>query len=89
IATPPQKRLSVKTFVQQKDDTAIKEAILRELLRGGQVYYLHNDIDSMQRTADDLRKLVPDARVGIAHGQMRERELEQVMGDFYHKRFNV
>jgi transcription-repair coupling factor (superfamily II helicase) len=89
IATPPQKRLSVKTFVQQKDDTAIKEAILRELLRGGQVYYLHNDIDSMQRTADDLRKLVPDARVGIAHGQMRERELEAVMSDFYHRRFNV
>ncbi|MEP5052815.1 MAG: TRCF domain-containing protein, partial [Alloalcanivorax venustensis] len=81
--------LSVKTFVQQKDDTAIKEAILRELLRGGQVYYLHNDIDSMQRTADDLRKLVPDARVGIAHGQMRERELEAVMSDFYHRRFNV
>ncbi|MCK5886398.1 MAG: DEAD/DEAH box helicase, partial [Alcanivorax sp.] len=72
IATPPQKRLSVKTFVQQKDDTAIKEAILRELLRGGQVYYLHNDIDTMERTAEDIRKLVPDARVGIAHGQMRE-----------------
>ena len=89
IATPPQKRLSVKTFVQQKDDTAIKEAILRELLRGGQVYYLHNDIDTMARTAEDIRKLVPDARVGIAHGQMRERELEAVMSDFYHRRFNV
>ena len=89
IATPPQKRLSVKTFVQQKNSTAIKEAILRELLRGGQVYYLHNDIDTMARTADELRKMVPDARVGIAHGQMRERELEAVMSDFYHRRFNV
>jgi transcription-repair coupling factor (superfamily II helicase) len=89
IATPPQKRLSVKTFVQQHNDTTIKEALLRELLRGGQVYYLHNDIDTMDRTAADIRKLVPDARVGIAHGQMRERELEAVMSDFYHRRFNV
>ncbi|WP_290538127.1 transcription-repair coupling factor [Alcanivorax sp.] len=89
IATPPQKRLSVKTFVQQHNDTTIKEALLRELLRGGQVYYLHNDIDTMERTAADIRKLVPDARVGIAHGQMRERELEAVMSDFYHRRFNV
>lgn len=89
IATAPQKRLSVKTFVQQRNSTGIKEAILRELLRGGQVYYLHNDIDTMARTAEELRKLVPDARVGQAHGQMRERELEAVMGDFYHRRFNV
>lgn len=89
IATPPEKRLSVKTFVQQKDDTTLKEAILRELLRGGQVYFLHNDIDTMQRAADHIRELVPDARVGIAHGQMRERELEAVMSDFYHRRFNV
>ena len=89
IATPPQKRLSVKTFVQQRHSAAIKEAILRELLRGGQVYYLYNDIDTMARTADELREWVPDARVGIAHGQMRERELEAVMGDFYHRRFNV
>ena len=89
IATPPQKRLSVKTFVQQHNDTVIKEALLRELLRGGQVYYLHNDIDTMEKTAADIRKLVPDARVGVAHGQMRERELEAVMSDFYHRRFNV
>jgi transcription-repair coupling factor (superfamily II helicase) len=89
IATPPQKRLSVKTFVQQHNDTTIKEALLRELLRGGQVYYLHNDIGTMDRTAEDIRKLIPDARVGIAHGQMRERELEAVMSDFYHRRFNV
>jgi len=89
IATPPEKRLSVKTFVQQHDDSVIKEAILRELLRGGQVYYLHNDIDSMGRTAEAIRNMVPDARVGTAHGQMRERELEAVMSDFYHRRFNV
>ena len=89
IATPPQRRLSVKTFVQQHDAPLVKEAILRELLRGGQVYYLHNDIDTMTRTANEIRELVPDARVGIAHGQMRERELESVMSDFYHRRFNV
>ncbi|MBZ2188043.1 transcription-repair coupling factor [Alcanivorax sp. JB21] len=89
IATPPEKRLSVKTFVQQKNPIAIKEAILRELLRGGQVYFLHNDIDSMARSAEEIRELVPDARVGIAHGQMRERDLEQIMSDFYHRRFNV
>jgi transcription-repair coupling factor (superfamily II helicase) len=89
IATPPEKRLSVKTFVQQKDQTTVKEAILRELLRGGQVYFLHNDIDTMERAAREIRELVPDARVGIAHGQMRESELEAVMSDFYHRRFNV
>ena len=89
IATPPERRLSVKTFVQQKNAAVIKEAILRELLRGGQLYYLHNDIDSMRRVAEELQALVPDARIAIAHGQMRERELEQVMSDFYHRRFNV
>ncbi len=89
IATPPEKRLSVKTFVQQRDDTVVKEAILRELLRGGQVYFLHNDIDSMARAAREISDMVPDARVGTAHGQMRERELEAVMSDFYHRRFNV
>ena len=89
IATPPARRLSVKTFVQQKQGAVVREALSRELLRGGQVYYLHNDIDTMARTAEELRKLVPDARVAIAHGQMRERELEAVMSDFYHRRFNV
>ncbi|MDF1781073.1 MAG: transcription-repair coupling factor [Alcanivoracaceae bacterium] len=89
IATPPEKRLSVKTFVQQRDPSIIKEAILRELLRGGQVYFLHNDIDSMENTAREISRLVPDARVVTAHGQMRERDLESVMSDFYHRRFNV
>ena len=89
IATPPARRLSVKTFVRQRDDVMVKEAILREILRGGQVYFLHNDVATIEKTAEDLRHLIPEARVGVAHGQMRERQLEQIMSDFYHKRFNV
>ncbi len=89
IATPPARRLSVKTFVRQRDDAMVKEAILREILRGGQVYFLHNDVSTIEKTAEDLRRLIPEARVGVAHGQMRERQLEQIMSDFYHKRFNV
>ncbi|WP_255482919.1 transcription-repair coupling factor [Marinobacterium marinum] len=89
IATPPARRLSIKTFVRQHEKPMIKEAILRELLRGGQVYYLHNEVKSIEKVATDINELVPEARVAIGHGQMRERELEQVMSDFYHKRFNV
>lgn len=89
IATPPARRLSVKTFVRQRDEPMVKEAILREILRGGQVYFLHNNVTSIEKTAADLRQLIPEARVGVAHGQMRERDLEQIMKDFYHKRFNV
>ncbi|SBS30291.1 Transcription-repair-coupling factor [Marinomonas aquimarina] len=89
IATPPAKRLSVKTFVKQKDSHQIREAILRELYRGGQVYFLHNEVQSIEKAAEDLKELVPEARVIVGHGQMRERELEQVMSDFYHKRANV
>nr|WP_218878630.1 transcription-repair coupling factor [Pseudomonas flavescens] len=89
IATPPARRLSVRTFVMEQNNPTIKEALLRELLRGGQVYYLHNDVKSIEKCAADLAALVPEARIGIGHGQMHERELEQVMGDFYHKRFNV
>ena len=89
IATPPARRLSVKTFVRQREDAMVKEAILREILRGGQAYFLHNDVASIEKTAEDLRTLIPEARVGVAHGQMRERELEKIMSDFYHKRFNV
>ncbi|PIE23817.1 MAG: transcription-repair coupling factor [Neptuniibacter caesariensis] len=89
IATPPAKRLSVKTFVRHSDTTLVKEAILRELLRGGQVYYLHNEVKSIEKSAEELRALVPEARIGVGHGQMRERELEQVMSDFYHKRYNI
>lgn len=86
IATPPARRLAVKTFVQEHTDASIKEAILRELLRGGQVYFLHNEVDTIERAAENIRMLVPEARVAVAHGQMRERELEQVMQQFYHKR---
>jgi transcription-repair coupling factor (superfamily II helicase) len=89
IATPPARRLSVRTFVMEQNRPTIKEALLRELLRGGQVYYLHNDVKSIEKCATELAALVPEARIGIGHGQMHERELEQVMGDFYHKRFNV
>ena len=73
----------------QKTEALMKEAILRELLRGGQVYLLHNDVASIERMAETIRELVPEARVGVAHGQMQERQLEQVMQQFYHKKFNV
>lgn len=89
IATPPARRLSVKTFVREFERNSIKEAILRELLRGGQVYYLHNEVKTIEETARKIAELVPEARVIVGHGQMRERELEQVMTDFYHKRYNV
>ena len=89
IATPPARRLAVKTFVRESHPMVIKEAILRELLRGGQVYYLHNEVESIEQCARELGELVPESRIGIAHGQMRERELEQVMSQFYHKQFNV
>jgi len=89
IATPPAKRLSVKTFVREHDKNLVKEAILRELMRGGQVYYLHNEVKDIENVASKLQELVPEARIKIGHGQMRERELEAVMSDFYHKRFNV
>ncbi|NWN82601.1 MAG: transcription-repair coupling factor [Halomonas sp.] len=89
IATPPARRLSVKTFVQRHDQAVLKEAILREILRGGQVYLLHNDVKTIETTAETVRELVPDARVGVAHGQLPERALERVMSDFYHKRHNV
>ncbi|WP_044875078.1 transcription-repair coupling factor [Pseudomonas sp. LFM046] len=89
IATPPARRLSVRTFVMERQKTAIKEALLRELLRGGQVYYLHNEVATIEKCAAELAELVPEARIAVGHGQMRERELEQVMSDFYHKRFNV
>ena len=89
IATPPAKRLAVKTFVREYDEPTIREAILREILRGGQVYVLQNNVDNIEKTATTLAELVPEARITIAHGQMRERELERIMTDFYHQRFNV
>lgn len=89
IATPPARRLSVKTFVREHDEALIKEAILREIVRGGQVYYLHNEVKTIDKAARDLAEMLPEIRVGVGHGQMRESELEQVMSDFYHKRHNV
>ncbi|MDI9818368.1 MULTISPECIES: transcription-repair coupling factor [unclassified Legionella] len=89
IATPPAKRLAIKTFWQEKSDFTLREAILREILRGGQVYFLHNDIQTIERVCQDLQLLAPEAKIRSAHGQMRERELERIMSDFYHHRFNV
>ncbi len=89
IATPPANRLAVQTFVHAWDDALLREAFQRELARGGQVYFLHNDVESIGRMHDQLQALVPDARIGIAHGQMPERELERVMLDFHKQRFNV
>ena len=89
IATPPAKRMSIKTFVQEKRKHVIKEAINRELQRGGQVFYLHNEVQNIQNTADELAELVPEARIGIGHGQMPKRELERVMSEFYHRQVNL
>ncbi|WP_193745734.1 transcription-repair coupling factor [Dickeya dadantii] len=89
IATPPARRLAVKTFVREYDSLVVREAILREILRGGQVYYLYNDVENIEKAAQRLNELVPEARIAIGHGQMRERDLERVMNDFHHQRFNV
>ena len=89
IATPPSHRLAVKTFVAPWDTATIKEAFQRELARGGQIYFLHNEVETIEKTARELGELIPEARLRIAHGQMPERELEQVMLDFYRQRFNV
>jgi transcription-repair coupling factor (superfamily II helicase) len=89
ITTPPQKRLSIKTFVTSWSEGVIREAVMRELKRGGQVYFLHNEVESIYAMRDKLEKMLPEARIAIAHGQLRERELEHVMRDFYHQRFNL
>lgn len=89
IATPPAHRLAVQTFVTPWDDAMLHEAFQRELARGGQLYFLHNDVESIGRMQRELQGLVPEARIGIAHGQMPERELEKVMLDFHKQRFNV
>lgn len=89
ITTPPAKRLSIKTFWQQSNNVVLREAVLREILRGGQVFFLHNKVETIVGTTEELQKLVPEAKVKYAHGQMRERELEKIMTDFYHNRFNV
>lgn len=89
IATPPRARLSVKTFVREWDDGLLKEALIREIRRGGQIYFLHNEVQTIEKMRARIQDLVPEARIMIGHGQMRERELENVMRDFYHQRFNI
>ncbi len=89
ISTPPEHRLAVKTFVSQWDNSTLREACQREIKRGGQVYFLHNDVSSIERIAREIGELVPEAEVEVAHGQMPEKQLEQIMFDFYHRRFNI
>lgn len=89
IASPPAKRLAIKTFVTQWDDNLIKEACLREIKRGGQVFFLHNDVDTIPNQTKKIAELIPEASVEFAHGQMREKQLESTMSDFYHQRFNI
>ncbi|WP_434629835.1 transcription-repair coupling factor [Chromobacterium sp. CV08] len=89
IATAPSRRLAVKTFVSPLSNGVIREAVLRELKRGGQVFFLHNEVDTIENMREKLTELIPEARIGVAHGQLRERELEQVMRDFLQQRFNL
>ena len=89
ITTAPEGRLSVKTFIAERNRAVIREACLREIRRGGQVYYLHNEVRTIEKSARELQELVPEADIRIAHGQMPERELERIMLDFYHQRFNI
>ncbi|MGX4640282.1 transcription-repair coupling factor [Massilia sp. SYSU DXS3249] len=89
IATAPQKRLAIKTFVRSEDGSVIREACLRELKRGGQIYFLHNEVETIENRLAMLRELLPEARIGVAHGQMHERDLEKVMRDFVAQRFNI
>lgn len=89
IATPPARRLSIKTFLHQRERGVIREAIAREILRGGQVYFLHNDIATIPKIMQEIAQLVPNVRMQAAHGKMRELQLERIMHDFYHQRYNV
>ncbi|HEZ6711033.1 TPA: transcription-repair coupling factor [Neisseria meningitidis] len=89
ITTAPSRRLAVKTFVKPFSEGSVREAVLRELKRGGQVFFLHNEVDTIENMRERLKTLLPEARIGVAHGQLRERELEQVMRDFLQQRFNV
>lgn len=89
IATPPSRRQAVKTFVREWRDDLVAEAIYREIARGGQVFFLHNEVETIAETAEKIEALVPEARVRVGHGQLREKDLERIMLDFYHRRFNV
>ena len=89
IATPPAKRLSIKTFIREHSIALVKEAVLRETLRGGQVFYLHNEVKTIEETARKLGELLPELSIGVAHGQLREQALERVMSDFYHQHHHI
>jgi transcription-repair coupling factor (superfamily II helicase) len=89
ISTPPQKRLSIKTFHTDYSEGIIREAATREFKRGGQVYFLHNEVDTIHSMREKLERILPDARIAVAHGQLRERELEHVMRDFYNQRYSL
>ena len=89
IATAPQRRLAIKTFVRNEGNGVIREAVLRELKRGGQIYFLHNEVETIQNRRERLETLLPEARIAVAHGQMHERELERVMRDFIAQRYNL
>jgi transcription-repair coupling factor (superfamily II helicase) len=89
ITTPPAERLAIKTFVTEWHAPTLREAALREFRRGGQVYFVHNVVETIEKTAQEIAKLIPEAEVRVGHGQMRERDLEQLMVDFYHRRFNM
>jgi transcription-repair coupling factor (superfamily II helicase) len=89
ITTPPPARIAIKTFVSEWNAGAIREAALRELRRGGQIYFVHNEVQSIEKLGEELRELLPEARIRVGHGQMRERDLETLMVDFYHRRFDV
>ena len=89
IATAPQKRLAIKTFVRREGDGVIREAVLREIKRGGQVYFLHNEVETIQNRKHALQELIPEASISVAHGQMHERELESVMREFVTQRTNI
>ena len=89
ITTPPAERLAIKTFVIEWHGPTLREAALRELRRGGQIYFVHNEISTIEKIAAEVQALVPEASVRIGHGQMRERDLEQLMVDFYHRRFDL
>jgi transcription-repair coupling factor (superfamily II helicase) len=89
IATAPQRRLAIKTFVRNEGNGVIREAVLRELKRGGQVYFLHNEVETIENRRQKLEEMLPEARIAVAHGQMPERELERVMRDFVAQRYNL
>jgi len=89
IATPPKQRVAIKTFISEWNDQLLREAMWREIKRGGQIYFVHNKVEDIERVARQIKELLPEAEVEVAHGQMRERDLEKVMLDFYHQRFHV